>query len=128
MPIYEYVCPACNSRFELLRSRSECNLGAPCPDCESSAERTLSSFSHYAAEPANSAVRKQDKMKQKMWESERKMEDDKIKNPDPLKGWREERQKTLKKGPEAWTNYANEIKAKEQKKKDYGENWLGREV
>ena len=127
MPIYEYVCPACNKRFELLRSRSECNLGAQCPDCEASADRALSSFSHYAAEPANSAVRKQDKMKQKMWESERKMEYDKIKNPDPLKGWREERQKTLGKGPEAWTEYANELKAKDKKKKDYGENWLGRD-
>ena len=76
MPIYEYVCPACNRRFELLRSRSESNLGAPCPDCESSAERTMSSFSHYAATPADSALRKQDKMKDKMWASERKMEDD----------------------------------------------------
>lgn len=128
MPIYEYLCPACNKRFELVRSRSEANLGAPCPECEASAERVISGFSHFAATPANSAVRAKDNADEKMWISKRKVEDMEKKNPDPLKKWREEREKACDKGPEAWVEYANEEKAKEQKKKDYGEGFLGREV
>ncbi|NMB75950.1 MAG: zinc ribbon domain-containing protein [Myxococcales bacterium] len=33
MPLYEYRCPACGERFELLRSASERDDEAQCPRC-----------------------------------------------------------------------------------------------
>ncbi len=128
MPIYEYACPECNCKFELIRPRSECNQGSTCPKCGSSAERVISSFSHYSALGAGSLEKQGDINDEKMWVSKRKMEDDKIKNPDPLKEWRKEREKTLGVGPERWVQWSKEEKAKDQKKKDYGEGWLGREA
>lgn len=44
MPIYEYVCPQCNARFELLRPASRSNDSASCPRCATAAGRTLSTF------------------------------------------------------------------------------------
>lgn len=44
MPIYEYRCARCNSKFELLRSLSQASQGAECPCCHSPAERVLSTF------------------------------------------------------------------------------------
>ena len=128
MPIYEYCCPACKKNFELIRSRSAANLGAPCPDCEASADRVISGFSHFAATPSSSPLQTRDKANEKMWLSKRKSEDWAKKNPDPLKKWRDEREKSCGKGPEAWVEYSNQEKAKDQKKKDYGEGWMGREV
>ena len=128
MPVYEYVCPECKCKFELIRPRSECIQGSTCPQCGSSAERVISVFSHYSALGARSPEKQRDNADEKMWISKRKMEDDKIKDPDPLKGWRKEREKTLGVGPERWVQWAKEEKAKDQKKKDYGEGWLGREA
>jgi putative FmdB family regulatory protein len=45
MPIYEYSCSNCSSKFELLRPGSQSNEPAPCPQCEAVAERILSGFS-----------------------------------------------------------------------------------
>ena len=45
MPIYEYSCPKCSSKFELLRPVSQSNEPAPCPRCEAVAERIVSAFS-----------------------------------------------------------------------------------
>ena len=44
MPIYEYVCPSCEFKFELLRPLSQSNKGALCPRCQKKAERILSRF------------------------------------------------------------------------------------
>ena len=44
MPIYEYICPECGSKFELLRSLSQVNEGVSCPQCHNAAERILSTF------------------------------------------------------------------------------------
>jgi len=44
MPIYEYVCPDCDLKFELLRPLSQANEGASCPQCQSTAKRILSAF------------------------------------------------------------------------------------
>ncbi len=44
MPIYEYVCPACKSKFELLRPFSRASEAADCPRCHQDAERILSTF------------------------------------------------------------------------------------
>jgi len=44
MPLYEYVCPKCGFRFELLRPISQSSDEASCPRCQNSAERVLSTF------------------------------------------------------------------------------------
>lgn len=45
MPIYEYRCPECDSRFEKLRRMSEAEEPVECPRCDSkSASRQLSGF------------------------------------------------------------------------------------
>jgi len=51
MPIYEYFCPPCNLKFELLRPSSKLNEIASCPRCHNGAKRMLSSF----ASPSNHA-------------------------------------------------------------------------
>ncbi len=54
MPIYEYVCPDCDSKFELLRPVSQANEGASCPQCQNMADRVLSAF--YSISRAASGV------------------------------------------------------------------------
>jgi putative FmdB family regulatory protein len=44
MPIYEYVCPACNTRFEELRPTSRMDEAAECPRDHQSGRRVLSTF------------------------------------------------------------------------------------
>ncbi|MBA7492366.1 hypothetical protein ES702_02916 [subsurface metagenome] len=44
MPIYEYFCPHCNFKFELLRPLSQSNEVASCPHCHNGAKRVFSSF------------------------------------------------------------------------------------
>ena len=48
MPIYEYVCSDCGSKFELLRPLSQSNEGASCPRCHNSAQRKLSAFASFS--------------------------------------------------------------------------------
>ena len=48
MPIYEYICSKCDLKFEQLRPLSHANEGAPCPRCDESAERILSSFCSFS--------------------------------------------------------------------------------
>lgn len=50
MPIYEYVCSGCDSKFELLRPMSRANEAAPCPHCQQEAERVLSSFACFSTD------------------------------------------------------------------------------
>ena len=45
MPIYEYLCPNCNCRFELRRPFSEADKAANCPTCNKTAKKLLSTFS-----------------------------------------------------------------------------------
>ena len=47
MPIYEYFCPECKSKFELLRRISEVDADAECPVCKTSSGRILSKFACY---------------------------------------------------------------------------------
>ncbi len=42
MPLYEYYCPTCKTRFELLRSMSKASDAAPCPSGHRNAERVVS--------------------------------------------------------------------------------------
>jgi putative FmdB family regulatory protein len=48
MPIYEYVCPKCKSKFELLRPMSQANEKVSCPHCHEPSERALSSFACFS--------------------------------------------------------------------------------
>lgn len=44
MPIYEYFCPRCEVRFELMRPISQASEDASCSECQSQAGRVLSGF------------------------------------------------------------------------------------
>lgn len=44
MPIYEYNCPKCKTRFEQLRPISKATEDADCPKCSSASSRVLSRF------------------------------------------------------------------------------------
>ena len=45
MPLYEYYCPQCETRFELLRPMSRADDSATCPNGHQRAKRVLSVFS-----------------------------------------------------------------------------------
>ncbi|MFA5079385.1 MAG: zinc ribbon domain-containing protein [Dehalococcoidia bacterium] len=44
MPIYEYLCPKCQIRFEQLRSLSSAEEDAECPKCKTRSGRAISRF------------------------------------------------------------------------------------
>lgn len=44
MPVYEYVCRTCETRFEARRSMSEAGTPMSCPDGHPDATRLLSVF------------------------------------------------------------------------------------
>jgi len=45
MPMYEYRCPHCKARFELLQRMGQGAQGVRCPQCgQSEVERQLSTF------------------------------------------------------------------------------------
>ena len=48
MPIYEYACSDCGTKFELLRPLSEADKEATCPNCHKSAERKFSAFACFS--------------------------------------------------------------------------------
>ncbi len=48
MPIYEYLCPSCHSRFELLLPMSQADAPAACPQCHNGAKRVLSVFASFS--------------------------------------------------------------------------------
>jgi len=45
MPLYEFYCPTCEKKFELLRSMSRSDEPATCPSGHEGAERVISVFS-----------------------------------------------------------------------------------
>ena len=47
MPVYEYVCTTCPTRFEKLRPMAEMDDEAPCPDCGDQSSRALSVFAAF---------------------------------------------------------------------------------
>lgn len=57
MPIYEYLCPSCQRRFERMRPRSEATEPAPCPDCGTTSPRAISSFAFVGAESEEPKVK-----------------------------------------------------------------------
>ena len=56
MPIYEYVCPHCELKFELLRPFSQANEKVSCPRCHNGAERKLSIFASFSKNEAGESV------------------------------------------------------------------------
>jgi putative FmdB family regulatory protein len=44
MPLYEYVCDRCLTRFEMLRPSGRMNESASCPRGHDSSRRVLSNF------------------------------------------------------------------------------------
>ncbi|HSD29973.1 MAG TPA: zinc ribbon domain-containing protein [Vicinamibacteria bacterium] len=45
MPLYEYRCGACGSRFELLRRVGQGSEGVACPECgQADVEKEFSTF------------------------------------------------------------------------------------
>lgn len=48
MPIYEYVCPSCELKFEKLRPLSQADAATPCPRCQQTARRVMSSFACFS--------------------------------------------------------------------------------
>jgi putative FmdB family regulatory protein len=48
MPVYEYRCPECALKFELLRPMSKVNEDAACPRCNNGAKRILSTFAAFS--------------------------------------------------------------------------------
>lgn len=51
MPIYEYKCKSCDSRFETLRPVSQADAPIACPQCEGS--ETMRLLSVFAAQTRN---------------------------------------------------------------------------
>ena len=57
MPVYEYVCDKCETKFEALRTVSRMDEPAPCPKGHGSSRRVMSRFAaltkdeYGAAEP-----------------------------------------------------------------------------
>ena len=50
MPIYEYQCQKCNSKFELLQSIIATNEGLTCPECgEPEPKKLLSLFASFGS-------------------------------------------------------------------------------
>jgi putative FmdB family regulatory protein len=57
MPIYEYQCPPCQRKFELLRPFSRADEPATCPLCQRTAtKRCLSTVASAAAANAGPAA------------------------------------------------------------------------
>ena len=48
MPVYEYLCPRCDSRFELLRPISRADEAVSCPRCNNDTRRLLSPFASFS--------------------------------------------------------------------------------
>lgn len=60
MPMYEYRCPDCGGKFEMLRRMSDADSELVCPSCEShKVERQFSCFATSGAcnAPAGSGFR-----------------------------------------------------------------------
>jgi putative FmdB family regulatory protein len=51
MPLYEYVCDKCETKFEELRQSTRMDDPADCPAGHSGAHRVLSVFSAVTADP-----------------------------------------------------------------------------
>lgn len=57
MPLYEYQCPACGHRFEVLQRLGERGDGLACPECgRPRPERKLSTFASTSSADASAGA------------------------------------------------------------------------
>ena len=56
MPIYEYVCLSCQTKFTLLRPMAQANEPAECPDGHGRAPRVLSVFASFSRDEVGSMM------------------------------------------------------------------------
>jgi len=56
MPLYEYYCPKCASKYELLRPMARCDEPGTCPGGHGGGARVLSPFAVTRDAPAGTAV------------------------------------------------------------------------
>ena len=56
MPIYEYCCPKCKNKFEMLRTISQADENASCPKCQSASKRIFSRFASFAKDSSGASV------------------------------------------------------------------------
>ena len=48
MPIYEYKCPQCDTKFEKMRSFSQSDAESPCPNCGTGGKKLVSAFASFS--------------------------------------------------------------------------------
>lgn len=49
MPLYEYCCSHCDSKFDKLRAYSQADAPIPCPECQrTEARRLISAFASFS--------------------------------------------------------------------------------
>ncbi len=48
MPIYEYICSECDTKFEQMRPLSQSDKAAECPRCHKPARRKISTFACFS--------------------------------------------------------------------------------
>lgn len=56
MPLYEYYCPTCPQKFELLRPMSRSEEPATCPKGHPGASRVVSLFASFAKDAGGSVT------------------------------------------------------------------------
>lgn len=56
MPIYEYCCPKCDHKFDLLRSFSRADDPGICPECSEEASRLVSTFASFSKDAGGATV------------------------------------------------------------------------
>ena len=49
MPLYEYLCENCCTKFELMRPMGRFEEGADCPRCEGPSHRVFSVFTAFSS-------------------------------------------------------------------------------
>jgi hypothetical protein len=102
-------------KFEMMRPVGERDSEALCPQCAMDCDRIISGFSFYAAATPNSFEKYDERMKERAWNANRKVEDYEKKTGNPLDRWRKEREQACGRGPEAWVEWAHEEKARMEK-------------
>lgn len=56
MPLYEYYCPDCGQKFEILSKADRSSEKVPCSSCGAEAERVFSTFASFSRD-ASGATR-----------------------------------------------------------------------
>jgi len=127
MPIYEYFCPVCRDRFELILPISKSVENALCPQCRSISGKILSSCYQHRSK---SYLDKLNERKAEVeYKADRRMEEDKLLQPENWlakvkkeregeKAFKKEVERTFGKDPDAPLRYAvaveNEIRIKKE--------------